>query len=89
MTPKRKFPPEADTKPSARGSTTSEAPTLPPPPPVDESETVKASVPAAKRDTVAPKVSGVRPRPRTSHSPAATVDEVTADMRRDPRREED
>jgi hypothetical protein len=82
MTPKRQFPErEAATKPGQRSkkgakAPASEAPTLPPPPPEPTG-----------RKSGDPTVSGVRPSPRKTH--AATVDEVTADMTHDPRRERD
>ncbi len=58
----------------------SEAPTEPPPPPAEE---ISISIPPHKT-----KVSGVRPK-RHSGTRAATVDEVTADMTNDPRRDDD
>jgi hypothetical protein len=54
-----------------------EAPTLPPPPP-------KASSKPGRDPT---KTSYVRPRKRRES--AATIDEVTADLSKDPRREKD
>lgn len=94
MSRKPKFPEEAKTKPGRgrrQAATTpprlqgnaavarrnaSEAPTEPPPP-LDEA--VEVVVPKGG------KVSGVRPKRGAS---AATVDEVTADLTKDPRRED-
>ncbi len=100
MARKPKFEDEAKTKPGGRrrgeavstpptvrgGAASakkqrSEAPTEPPPPPDDEGPSV--SIPPHKT-----KISGVRPK-RSSGTRAATVDEVTADMSKDPRREND
>jgi hypothetical protein len=87
----------ASSVPSARGNTAlkrrpaSEAPTLPPPPPRDDDEDTPRSsskAPGKSREGGQGKVSAVRPKARTS-IPAATVDEVTADMRKDPRRDDD
>jgi hypothetical protein len=85
MTRKRPYPKEPTTKPGRRKQAAqtalaakvraSERETLPPPP-------EEPSIPPAQGTH-----SGVRPRPRTS-IPAATVDEVTADLTKDPRREE-
>ena len=75
------IPRESPTKPGRRrghaaaAKAASERETLPPP--------AEPSIPPAQ-----PKNSGVRPRPRTS-IPAATVDEVTADLSKDPRRDDD
>ena len=75
----------------------SEAPTLPPPPPEspssDQGRTTRNSGAAGPESKTpkAPKVSAVRPKARTT-VPApnvANVDEVTADMRNDPRRDDD
>jgi hypothetical protein len=97
MARKPRFPPEPVTRPdkrTAKGPTThrsgpapkdarekAEAPTLPPPP----SPSGRAS--ARTRRTDQGRVSGmqnVKPS-----MPAATVDEVTADMSKDPRHERD
>jgi hypothetical protein len=96
MPRKQRFPPEADTKPQNRtdGPETrrsgpapkskrdkSEAPTIPPP---KVSERVSGKAPTEARN------SGMRSRKRgESLHPAATVDEVTADLSKDPRRERD
>jgi hypothetical protein len=82
MTRKRPFPKDTPTKPGRRAGASaakvaaSERDTLPPPPEEEEQ-----SIPPPK-----PKDSGVRPNARKS-IPAATVDEVTADLSKDPRRE--
>jgi hypothetical protein len=99
MQRKERFPPEPDTQPDVlrakslakRHSVAApktpedrrEMPTEPPPPP-------------KKRVTLRPgkgtddRASGMRARrPIRSEAPAATVDEVVADMSRDPRRERD
>jgi hypothetical protein len=92
MAKKNRFPPEADTQPDMKapraGARTSgpapkskregaEAPTLPPP--KSRRATEK---PAAARN------SGIKARkPEPSDEPGATVDEVTADLSKDPRRE--
>jgi len=97
MARKNRFPP--DTKPNIRAPKTpidrqsgpapkdarakSEAPTLPPPPTKKGRHT-----PARPRRSEAPRNSGVQSRrPAGSKTPAATLDEVTADMSNDPRRE--
>jgi hypothetical protein len=94
MAKRIRFPPEPETqpdlsrkRPTARTSgaapkskrARSEAPTLPP-----------SAPPPSKRGQKAgePRPSGVKARkPRTTDSPGATVDEVTADLSKDPRRE--
>jgi hypothetical protein len=63
----------------------SEAPTLPPPP--SEPPPTERQKRAATRRTEALRASNVRSKRPTI--PAATVDEVTADLSRDPRRERD
>ena len=87
--------------PSVRGNLAtkqrpaSEAPTLPPPPlpSSDQGRHVRTSGAAGPESKTpkAPKVSAVRPKARTSTRAAnvANVDEVTADMRNDPRRDDD
>jgi hypothetical protein len=97
MARKKGFPQEGDTKPgrpkppeprrSGPAPSTkreaSEAPTLPPPA-IEEVPPTRPSGRAAARN------SGLRSRkPATSDHPSATVDEVTADMSKDPRREVD
>jgi hypothetical protein len=95
MAKKNRFPPEPETqpdlsrkRPTARTSgaapkskrARSEAPTIPPP----------APPPPSKRGDKAgePRPSGIKARKsRTTDSPGAKVDEVTADLSRDPRRE--
>jgi hypothetical protein len=101
MARKKRFGEETQTKPGAFRSRVpdarhsnpvpkskrelSEAPTLPPPPPGDDAgPPTRPSVRAGER------TSGVRaPRRKGAEHPSATVDEVTADMSRDPRRERD
>jgi len=95
MTRKQRFPPEADTKPDNRPSGPesrrsgpapkskrgrAEAPTVPPP---------KISEPTTGGKLIADaRTSGMRSHKRKpSAHPVATVDEVTADMTKDPRRE--
>lgn len=93
MAKRNRFPPEPETQPDLSrpkaGARTSgpapkskraraEEPTLPPP------KSKRATVPSM------PRASGVKSRkPRASDVPAATVDEVTADLSKDPRRERD
>jgi hypothetical protein len=101
MPRKKRFPPEGDTKPDAGRSRVlegrrsspapktkrelAEAPTLPPPPPIEES--IPPTRPSGRAGE---RTSGVRARrPKVSEHPSATVDEVTADMSKDPRREAD
>jgi hypothetical protein len=90
MAKRNRFPPEPETQPDLTrpkaGVRTSgpapkskraraEEPTIPPP----KSKRTQPSM---------PRPSGVKARkPRASDSPAATVDEVTADLSKDPRRE--
>jgi|HubBroStandDraft_4_1064222.scaffolds.fasta_scaffold40544_4 hypothetical protein len=101
MVRKKRFPPEHDTRPDlkrAKVATThhsgpapksvrmrAEAETIPPPsePPPP---TKRSGRPAPKTER-RPRVSDVREVERGPH--AATVDEVTADMSKDPRREKD
>jgi len=104
MARKDRFPPEPDTAPKTSRSPThrhsapapkrsresSEAPTLPPP--AGESQESNESPTSARsgrggRRKATPRASNIRAsRPRL---PAATVDEVTADLSKDPRRERD
>jgi hypothetical protein len=90
MTPKQPFPPESETQPDVRASGAapkikrdrSAASTVPPPPKPKKSTGSET------------KTSGIRSRkPPAKSDPAgasgATVDEVTADLSRDPRRERD
>lgn len=96
MPKKERFQHEADTAPGTKKPGTSgpapkrrhseNAPTLPPPPP--SSRGGKSA--AAKRPTARPKTSSIKKRkPHESDIPGATVDEVVADLSRDPRREKD
>jgi hypothetical protein len=98
MPRKNPFPPEAETKPNSQSGRPrkrqesapapksrrerSEAPTLPPPRAEDApADLAPSSAPASVH------ASDVRPvRQRMA---AATVDEVTADLSKDPRREQD
>ena len=98
MVRKKRFPPEHDTQPDVRPKVSThhsgpapksvrqraEADTLPPPsqPPPPTKRSGKPS-PKGQRPRVSD-VRGVKPAPG-----AATVDEVTADLSRDPRRERD
>jgi hypothetical protein len=66
-----------------------ELPTDPPPPPTPRKRpTVRPGKPekAEKAEDARPSVVRVR-RPTRSNAPAATVDEVVADLSKDPRRE--
>src|SRR5258708_817868 len=100
MPRKKGFPQEEKTKPvigrpklpeSRRSSPApktkrelAEAPTLPPPPPIEE---IPPTRPSGRPEG---RTSGMRARrPVRSDHPSATVDEVTADLSKDPRREAD
>ncbi|MGH7436268.1 MAG: hypothetical protein ACRENE_11405 [Polyangiaceae bacterium] len=64
----------------------SEAPTLPPPP-IEEPPPTR---PSGQPKDAGERTSGMRARrPLKSQHPSATVDEVTADLSKDPRREVD
>jgi len=92
------FPPEPDTQPDVLRAKTlanrrggsgprkpddrSERPTDPPP----AKRKARASEPPRKDGD---RLSGLRARRATKTAPVATVDEVVADMSRDPRRERD
>ncbi len=99
MARKKGFPQEEDTKPNiarppapeVRQSAPvpktkrelSEAPTIPPPPIEEVPPTRPSGRPVGR-------TSGMRSRkPVKSEHPSATVDEVTADLSKDPRREAD
>jgi hypothetical protein len=99
MARKKGFPQEDETKPgvarrkapeSRRSNPApktkrelSEAPTLPPPP-------IEEVPPTRRSGRPGDRTSGMRTRkPAVSDHPSATVDEVTADMSKDPRREAD
>jgi hypothetical protein len=75
--PSKAPPTPRQSGPSPRDKRKSEAPTLPPPPPK----------PSTKPGRDPTKTSYVRPRKRQES--AATIDEVTADLSKDPRREKD
>lgn len=65
------------------------APTLPPPPPSSRGKAPTARPQARTKSN--PKTSSIKRRraPHESDIPGATVDEVVADLSRDPRREKD
>jgi hypothetical protein len=93
--PQRKpFPPESDTRPNAKTTAArqsspapktarqrSEAPTVPPPPRSSGRQRTESESGGRARGKSVSNVRGARP------VNAATIDEVTADMSRDPRRE--
>jgi len=101
MSQKRRFTPEPVTKPAIRRAKApppvrtsspvpkskrerSEAPTIPPPAaPHEQRRTRKAD----EKDDV--RHSDIRSRRSKAPTPAATVDEVVADLSHDPRREQD
>jgi hypothetical protein len=95
MPRKPRFPPEPDTQPDSRRKKTpvhrsgpapksarekSEAPTLPPP------SKAQAKGPRSRRSEPVQRPSHNRAKP---DMPGANVDEVTADLSKDPRRERD
>ncbi len=102
MSRKKCFPREGDTKPAiARPKLPevrrsgpapktkrelAEAPTLPPPP-LDPKEEAPVTRQSGRGNAANNRTSG--PRPRKPVHPSATVDEVTADLSKDPRREVD
>ncbi len=102
MAKKDRFPHEADTAPGHKKPGTSgpapkrrhsqSADTLPPPPPSSRRKppTARPTRPSM-RSKSSPKTSGIskKRKPHESDIPGATVDEVVADMSRDPRREKD
>jgi hypothetical protein len=84
---KQPFPPEADTQPDMR------RPSGPAPKSKRQAEVVTVPPPKSKRakatDT---KTSGIRsrkPPPKKDDASGANIDEVTADLSKDPRRERD
>jgi hypothetical protein len=87
MTNKQPFPPEPDTQPDVRGSG--------PAPKIRRGRTSESTVPPptkVRRSAAAEtKASGIRSRrpPPRSDAAGAAVDEVTADLSKDPRRERD
>ncbi|HEX8792710.1 MAG TPA: hypothetical protein VF765_17300 [Polyangiaceae bacterium] len=103
MPKKDRFPHEADTAPGTKKPGTSgpapkrrhsqSAPTLPPPPPSSRRKppTARPTVRTpAVRTKSTPKNSSIKKRkPHESDIPGATIDEVVADLSRDPRREKD
>jgi hypothetical protein len=60
-----------------------DAPTLPPPPKSKRAKEVKGA------DTKSSGIRSRRPGPKKGEGPGATVDEVTADLSKDPRRDRD
>jgi hypothetical protein len=83
MQRKERFPPEADTQPDVPQTKGAARQPRPQAPPVEKP---RPTARPARPDEV--RRSGVRVRrPARSTAPAATVDEVVADMTRDPRRE--
>jgi hypothetical protein len=100
MVRKKRFPPEPDTRPAVRPKVSTphpsgpapksirqraEAKTLPPPPSEPPPPTKRSGKPSPMaRRPRASDVREVNPAPG-----AATVDEVTADLSQDPRRERD
>jgi hypothetical protein len=96
MQRKQRFPPEADTQPEVlrakvlaarrserapkKADQRAEAPTEPPPAPVDRR--------SGQEESADSRPSGMRTRRGRSRT-AATVDEVVADLSQDPRRERD
>jgi len=89
MPRKQPFPPESPTEPDLR------QPKSPPsrsgPAPKSKRSQVPTVPPKGKKATHPPRSSGPVPRerPRASGEPGAKVDEVTADLSKDPRRERD
>jgi hypothetical protein len=87
MTHKQPFPPEPDTQPDVRGSGPAQK--------IKRGRPAESTVPpptkTKKSAGAETKTSGIRSRrpPPRSDAPGATVDEVTADLSRDPRRERD
>jgi hypothetical protein len=49
----------------------------------------RSEVPTLPPPAATPRTSGMRPKRRSVPAPSATVDEVVADLSRDPRREKD
>jgi hypothetical protein len=103
MPRKHPFPPETDTKPDMQRPSApapkskrarAEAETLPPPPKSHRGKEAKDARDARAAKAAATKSSGVHsrkpPAPRKKDdAPGAAVDEVTADLSKDPRRERD
>ena len=97
MPKKDRFSHEAPTQPGAKkpgaGGPASKrkhsqsAPTLPPPPPSSRGK--HTARPTARPKTTQKPASMKRRKPHESDMPGATVDEVVADMSKDPRREKD
>lgn len=94
MQRKKPFPPEPDTEPDLRRVKVARPESGPAPKEArNRSEAPTEPPPAKARETKAPRrSSSVRPPSAKSGRPgsgAATVDEVTADLSKDPRRERD
>jgi len=73
--------------PASKRKHSQSAPTIPPPPPSSRGKHVAR--PTARPKTTQKPASARRRRPYESDMPGATVDEVVADMSKDPRREKD
>lgn len=100
MSQKRRFTPEPVTKPAMRRAkgqpvrtsspvpknkrASSEAPTLPPPSRTKQERDARLAPDASETRN-----SGMRSKRQARSGPAATVDEVVADLSKDPRREHD
>jgi hypothetical protein len=91
MAKRNRFPPEPETQPDmSRPRTVARTSGAAPKSKRERAEVPTLPPPRAKRPTrpAEPRPSGVKPRnPRPSDGPSATVDEVTADLSKDPRRE--
>lgn len=101
MAKRNRFPPEPETMPAPREPRAPAARTSGPSPrsasgPASKGKPARSEVPTvppppkgtSAEEPAEPRTSGVQPRkPRESGSPRATVDEVTADLSKDPRRE--
>jgi hypothetical protein len=73
--------------PASKRKHSQSAPTIPPPP--ASSRGKHAARPTAARPRTTQKPAIKRRKPHESELPGATVDEVVADMSKDPRREKD
>jgi hypothetical protein len=73
--------------PASKRKHSQSAPTLPPPPPSSRGK--HTARPTARPKTTQKPASTKRRKPHESDMPGATVDEVVADMSKDPRRERD
>jgi hypothetical protein len=88
MAKRNRFPPEPETQPDlSRPKTTARTSGPAPKSKRERAEVATVPPPRSKRPTQ-PRTSGIKPRkPRESDGTGATVDEVTADLSKDPRRE--